>query len=198
MGSADSRNGRAAMQKTDGSEIQGKQGFEGCRKYSLTIEAHCFSIESLERFRRPTGVALMADMTFSETIRERIAAVGVVTETIAGKGGETDLRDLRVLLINTMSLLQRDPGVEAAVDDLYAAARAIVKDAAVGFHPVQRNVRFLLSALKRFSDRVPVVAGLSEPDDSMRLRGLEAAYAVQLERTTEEAAEGESEVRSAA
>jgi hypothetical protein len=141
---------------------------------------------------------LMTDKSFAETIRERIAAVELVAEAIAGQGKETDLHDLRVLLINTMSLLNRDPGVEAAVDDLYAAARAIVKDAAAGVHPVTKNVRLLRSARARFSERVPVASGLSEPDDSLRFRGLEAAYAVQLERNSAAAADDEADVRSAA
>ncbi|HZH12082.1 MAG TPA: hypothetical protein VEZ24_17155 [Microvirga sp.] len=140
----------------------------------------------------------MTDESFEKTIRERIAAVELVIDSIAGQGRETDLHDLRVLLINTMSLMKRDPGVEAAIDDLYAAAKAIVRDAAFGVHPVPRNVRFLRSALTRFSERVPVVAGLSEPDDSLRFRGLEAAYAVQLERTSEQAVEDEPDMRSVA
>jgi hypothetical protein len=119
-------------------------------------------------------------------------------DTIAEQGRESDLRDLRVLLINTMSLLKRDPGVEAAIDDLYAAARAVMKDAAVGIHPVPRNVRILRSALVRFSERLSAISGLSEPDDSLRLRGLEAAYAVQLERTSSVEAESKPDVRSAA
>lgn len=142
----------------------------------------------------------MTNKSFEETIRERIAAVDLVAEAVAGQGRDTDLHDLRVLLINAMSLLKRDPGVEAAVDDLYGAAKAIVRDAAMGVHPVSRNIRFLRTALTRFSDRVPVVAGLSEPDDTPRFRGLEAAYAVQLERIAEEKLEDEmeTEARSAA
>jgi len=144
------------------------------------------------------GVMLMTDKSFAETIRERIAAIELVTEAIAGHGKETDLRDLRILLINTMSLLSRDPGVEAAVDDLYAAARVIVMDAAAGVHPVTRNVRLLRSALVRFSERVPVVSGLLEAENALRFRGLEAAYAVQLERSSAEDADGEADVRSVA
>ncbi|MCG7394736.1 hypothetical protein MHY87_17675 [Microvirga sp. ACRRW] len=140
----------------------------------------------------------MTDTSFAETIRERIAAIELVVDAIAGQGKETDLRDLRVLLINTMSLMRRDPGVEASIDDLYAAARAIVNDAMDGVHPVVRNVRCLRSAVVRFSERVPVVAGLSEPNDSLRFRGLEAAYAVQLERSSA-ADDGEADdVQSAA
>jgi hypothetical protein len=140
----------------------------------------------------------MTEKSFAETIRERTAAVEVVAETIEEEGREQDLRDLRILLINTMSLLKRDPGVEAAVDDLYGAARVIVKDVAAGVHPVPRNIRLLRSALARFSERVPMVAGLSEPDDSLRFRGLEAAYAVQLERTSVPSDEEKSDARSAA
>ncbi len=140
----------------------------------------------------------MTDTSFAETIRERIAGIELVVDAIAGHGKETDLRDLRVLLINTMSLMKRDPGVEAAVDDLYAAARAVMKDAAVGVHPVPRNVRCMRSALTRFTERVPVVAGLSEPDDSLRFRGLEAAYAVQLERSSAPEGDDERKVQSAA
>lgn len=140
----------------------------------------------------------MTDESFEKTIRERIAAIELVTESIVGQGRDADLHDLRVLLINTMSLMKRDPGVEAAIDDLYAAAKAIVRDAALGVHPVPRNVRCLRSAHARFSERVPVVAGLSEPDDSLRFRGLEAAYAVQLERTSEETPDDQAETRSVA
>jgi hypothetical protein len=140
----------------------------------------------------------MTEKSFEETIRERIAAVDLVAELIAGQGRDTDLHDLRVLLINIMSLLMRDPGVEAAVDDLYEAAKAIVRDAAMGVHPVPRNVRCLRTALTRFSERVPMVAGLSEPEDAHRFRGLEAAYAVQLERTEEADADEEADARSAA
>lgn len=141
----------------------------------------------------------MTDESFEKMIRERIAAVELVTESIAAQGRDTDLHDLRVLLINTMSLIKRDPGVEASVDDLYAAAKAIVRDAALGYHPVIRNVRCLQSAFRRLADRLPIVAGLSEPDDAPRFRGLEAAYAVQLERAEAKAATAEEEdVRSAA
>ncbi|SCY95009.1 hypothetical protein [Microvirga guangxiensis] len=140
----------------------------------------------------------MTDTSFAETIRERIAAIEVVVDAIAEHGEDTNLRDLRILLINTMSLMRRDPGIEAAVDDLYSAARAIVKDAADSVHPVTRNVRCMRSALTRFTERVPVVAGLSEPDDTLRFRGLEAAYAVQLERSATTDDDQEDSVQSVA
>lgn len=145
----------------------------------------------------------MEQKSFAETIKERVSAVEVVVDSIVQGGRAEDLRDLRVLLVNTMSLLTRDPGVEAAVDDLYAAALAIVRDAAAGVHPVSRNIRFLRSAVTRFSTRVPSVSSLMEAEDAMRFKGLEAAYAVQLERTEAsqeeaEATEAEDDARSAA
>lgn len=141
----------------------------------------------------------MARKNFAETIGERIAATELVVDAICQQGGEVHLHDLRVLLINTMSLLARDPGVEAAVDDLYAAASAIVRDASVGSHPVPRNIRFLRSALVRFTERVPALLGEEGTNDSMRLRGLDAAYAVQLERSAHvEDEDTSADVRSAA
>jgi hypothetical protein len=141
----------------------------------------------------------MAHKNLTETIGERIAATELVVDAIAQHGLEADLRDLRVLLIGTMSLLNRDPGVEAAVDDLYAAASALIRDEAAGTHPVPRNLRFLRSALARFTERVPTLLGGEKTDDPMRLRGLDAAYAVQLERSTHvEDEDTSADVRSAA
>ncbi|MGO4388731.1 hypothetical protein AB4Y85_14450 [Microvirga sp. 2YAF29] len=141
----------------------------------------------------------MTNKNIAETIGERIAATELVVEAIAQHGREAELRDLRVLLIGTMSLLTRDPGVEAAVDDLYAAASALVRDEASGAHPVARNLRFLHSALERFTERVPVLLGEEKTDDPMRLRGLDAAYAVQLERSAHvEDEDTSADIRSAA
>ena len=141
----------------------------------------------------------MTHKNLTETIAERIAATELVVDAIAQQGREADLRDLRVLLISTMSLLTRDPGVEAAVDDLYAAAAALVRDVAVGAHPVPRNLRFLRSALLRFTERVPMLLGEEKENDTMRLRGLDAAYAVQLERGAHvEDEDTSADVRSAA
>ncbi|UVF21378.1 hypothetical protein HPT29_009740 [Microvirga terrae] len=124
----------------------------------------------------------MADSSVAQTINERIEAVKKVVNLIAQAGRGGDLHDLRVLLINTMSLLKRDPGLEAAVDDLYAAAEALVKDASSGTPPNTRSLRLLLSALDRFCTRLSTAVDRIAPEPELRLKGLEAAYAVQLER----------------
>jgi hypothetical protein len=124
----------------------------------------------------------MTDSTLAQTISERIEAVKKVVNLLAQAGRGDDLHDLRVLLINTMSLLKRDPGTEAAVDDLYAAAAVLVKDASSGIPPSARSLRILLSASDLFCTRLRAAADRIGPEPEMRLKGLEAAYAVQLER----------------
>jgi len=124
----------------------------------------------------------MSDSTIAQTINERTEAVKKVINLIAQSGRGDDLHDLRVLLINTTSLLKRDPGIEAAVDDLYAAAAALVRDASTGTPPSARSLRLLLSASDRFCSRLGAAADRIGPEPEMRFKGLEAAYAVQLER----------------
>jgi len=124
----------------------------------------------------------MTDKAITQTINERVEAVKKVVNLIAQAGRGDDLHDLRVLLINTMSLLKRDPGIEAAVDDLYASAAVLVRDASAGTPPAARSLRLLLSASDRFCTRLMAALDRIGPEPEMRLKGLEAAYAVQLER----------------
>ena len=124
----------------------------------------------------------MIPKTFEETIRERIEAVELVVTVIAQEGREASLHDLRVLLINVMGLLKRNPGIESAADDLYAAAAALVTDSSVGSQPIARKLRLLRDARDRFCARLPSAAERTGAGAEMRFQGLEAAYAIQLER----------------
>lgn len=141
------------------------------------------------RFTESSGISheagrgrVMADSTIAQTIKDRIDAVKKVVNLLAQAGRSDDLHDLRVLLINTMSLLKRDPGIEAAVDDLYASAAAMARDASSGTPPNARSLRLLLSASDRFCGRLTSAVDRIVPEPEVRLKGLEAAYAVQLER----------------
>lgn len=135
----------------------------------------------------------MTHKTFEETITERSAAIDLVVTLIAQEGGETDLHDLRVLLINIMGLVKRDPGIESAADDLYAAAAALVKDSSLGLQPIARKLRLLKDARERFCSRLPSAVERSGSGIEVRFHGLEAAYAVQLERSsTDPVGEGTS------
>ncbi|MBS7454460.1 hypothetical protein KHP60_19215, partial [Microvirga sp. 3-52] len=110
----------------------------------------------------------MADSTITQTINGRIEAVKKVVNLIAQAGREDDLHDLRVLLINTMSLLKRDPGIEAAVDDLYASAASLVRDASSGTPPNARSLRLLLSASERFCTRLTAAVDRIVPEPEVR------------------------------
>ena len=96
----------------------------------------------------------MAEKSFAETIDERLAAIERIVAMLSEDGGQADLRDLRIVLIDVIGLLKRDPGVEAAVDDLYAAARCLVVDREVGSQPQARKLRLLRDARQRFHDRL--------------------------------------------
>jgi hypothetical protein len=67
--------------------------------------------------------------------------------------GADDLRldYLKSELLNILSLLDRNPGIDAAADDLYASAQAF----AAGTAPEARRGRLLTEAFLRFQNRVP-------------------------------------------
>uniref|UniRef100_UPI00191F241C hypothetical protein n=1 Tax=Microvirga soli TaxID=1854496 RepID=UPI00191F241C len=113
----------------------------------------------------------MTDKALAQTIKERIEAVKKVVNLLAQAGRGDDLHDLRVLLINTMGLLKRDPGTEAAVDDLYAASAVLVKDASSGIPPSARSLRILLAASERFCFRLMAAVERLEPAPSACLKG---------------------------
>jgi hypothetical protein len=73
-------------------------------------------------------------------------------------GGEQDLRDLQVLLqkllIEVMRISERNPGLDAAVADLYGAASAIVRDNGERAVPHLRKLRLLREARSRFRERI--------------------------------------------
>ncbi len=125
----------------------------------------------------------MAEKSFAETIDEQLAAIERIVALLAEDGGQADLRDLRVLLIDVIGLLKRDPGVEAAVDDLYAAARSLVVDRAVGSQPLARKLRLLRDARQRFHDRLIVAADKIGPDEYRELQGAAAVYAAHMAPT---------------
>src|SRR5215212_9478486 len=68
----------------------------------------------------------------------------------AGEGRELELQNLRAYLLNILELVERDPGIEAATDDLYAATKELV----LGGDRGTRMVRLLDASLMRFRERV--------------------------------------------
>ena len=67
-------------------------------------------------------------------------------------GGAFELGVIRANLIAIAGLVERDPGLETAADDLFAAARAVI--AGEPHHPPARLRRLLQDALARFRVRL--------------------------------------------
>jgi hypothetical protein len=79
-------------------------------------------------------------------------AVGRVAE---GEGGEGALRELEAFLIEILALVERDPGLALAADDLHRAAAMIVGDLRPGREGADvRRRRLLLDAARRFRARL--------------------------------------------
>lgn len=119
----------------------------------------------------------MAQKSLTELMDERLAAIEGVVESLAEKGGDTELNDLRVLLLEIVSLLGRDPGVEICVDDLYGAGVALVRERLAGTFPLARQLRLLRDARCRFHDRLLAAAARVGPDEYKELERAASAYA---------------------
>ncbi|MDF2810938.1 MAG: hypothetical protein K0S56_1969 [Microvirga sp.] len=118
--------------------------------------------------------------TFTEMIDERLESIDLAVTWIAHGATEADLCDLRILLVDATGLLKRDPGVEAAVDDLYAAARAMVKDRPLGLQPIFRKQRLLKEANLRLRKQLHAAARRVGAREHFELPGLAAIYAAQM------------------
>jgi hypothetical protein len=82
----------------------------------------------------------------------------------AGEDAEVELHNVRAYLLNILELVERDPGIEAASDDLYAVA----KELASGPDRGPRMSRLLHEAFLRLGDRV----ASARPSEQARKLGL--------------------------
>jgi hypothetical protein len=96
----------------------------------------------------------MAFKILAEAVDEKLASIATVLTRIEHEGGWADLRSLSLHLIEAMSLFQRNPGIEAAADDLYAAAVAVVADGLMEPQLNTRTLRILKEAHRRFRSRL--------------------------------------------
>lgn len=101
---------------------------------------------------------MIAQKTFGEMIDEKVESIELAVTSIARGATEADLHDLRILLVDVTGLLKRNPGVEAAVDDLYAAAKAIVQDHSLGLQPMFRKQRLLNEANSQLGKQLHATA----------------------------------------
>jgi len=96
----------------------------------------------------------MAFKVLADAVDEKLAAIAVLLAQVEQGDGTVDLRELARHLMEAMRLFQRNPGIEAAVDDLYAAAGALVADSAPRSQPMARKLRLFKDAKRRFTSRV--------------------------------------------
>jgi hypothetical protein len=96
----------------------------------------------------------MTDNMNAETVDVTLELIEHALSGIEEGGGDSDLRDLRLLLVELMALLDRDPGIAKAAEDLYAVAVAIVTDCVVGLPLDPRKLHLLGSSRRRLRDRL--------------------------------------------
>ncbi len=94
----------------------------------------------------------------TEAVDEKLASIAPVVRQIEQGGQSADLRDLASHLVRALRLLDRNPGIEAAADDLYAAAAAIGGENTKPSFPAARGRRLLKEAHVRFCNRLEAAA----------------------------------------
>lgn len=100
----------------------------------------------------------MTFKNFADVVDEKLALVVPVINSIEQGGGYSDLRDLGQHLVDAMNLFHRNPGIEAAADDLYAAAAALVSDSTAHSQPIVRKLRLFRETHRRFNQRLAAAA----------------------------------------
>ncbi len=100
----------------------------------------------------------MTEKTLTEAIEEKLNLIAPTLKAIQAGGEQAYLGDLLTLLrknlASLLSLFERDPGLDAATADLYAAAAAFVRDVAAASQPYARKRRLLKEAQVRFEERI--------------------------------------------
>ena len=85
----------------------------------------------------------MAEKRFTDTIEEKLALISPTVKAIEFGGDQPYLRELQTLLRQHLAslvvLFERDPGLDAATADLYAAAAAVVQDTTGPLSPSPEN-----------------------------------------------------------
>src|SRR6478735_2387785 len=88
---------------------------------------------------------LMAAKRFTDRFEEKLALISPTVKAIEFGGDRPYLGELQTLLRQHLAslvvLFERDPGLDAATADLYAAAAAIVNDTASASQPLVRKHR---------------------------------------------------------
>ena len=92
----------------------------------------------------------------SATLATTMAAIGIaIVQVEQHGGGAVHLRNLESHLVTVLTTMARNPGIEAAADDLFRAAAAFVRaEHDPNATPGPRLSRLLKEALARLQDRI--------------------------------------------
>ncbi len=100
----------------------------------------------------------MAHRGFSDLTDKLLSMIEPALDGLEAGGGEVELPELqailRQLLIDLMRLVERDPGIEAAVADLYAAASVLVRARTEEVRTSARMRRLFREARTRLRERM--------------------------------------------
>jgi hypothetical protein len=100
----------------------------------------------------------MAENSFTDIVSEKLALIAPTVKAIEFGGDLPYLREVQTLLRQHLAslvvLFERDPGLDAATADLYAAAAAVVNDTPAASQPLARKRRLLKEAQTRFHERI--------------------------------------------
>jgi hypothetical protein len=109
--------------------------------------------------------------THAETIAEALSFIDrALTRIEKGESAEAEAHNIRAYLVNTLELVERDSGIEAAADDLYAVVAAFVTGHQQAEHgPERRDRRVLREAFLRLQAKLAA----SQPSDKAKAMGLE-------------------------
>ena len=112
----------------------------------------------------------MARSAFSEALQTLADLIGQAVARIEQNYGEPDeLHTMRAHLVELLRLMERSPGIDAAANDLDAAATGLVRTtAADGSTALARRQRVLREAFQRFQQRI----GSAKPSAKARHMGL--------------------------
>ncbi len=100
----------------------------------------------------------MAEKRFTDTTEESLALISSTLNAIQFGGDLPYLCELQKLLKQHLASLvasfERDPGLDAATADLYAAAAAVVHDITTASPSPARQARLLKEAQARLQERI--------------------------------------------
>jgi hypothetical protein len=97
----------------------------------------------------------MTSEAFAQTLAEAVGFIErALTRIEHDDDAEAALREMQAFLLDVMLLIERNPGIEAAANDLQLTAAVLVADRNQGASDVARRLRILRDSSRRFKERL--------------------------------------------